>query len=232
MATLGISQASYGASLCRAIRRRCARASSRSIYSAAPCCWPRRIRAATRWSYCAPRAASSSRCQCHASAATSPPPPLIAGSCSNSGKSNCCTSAPAARKRSSAASKACCTCCSTPAPTKSGVWPKRRPLSDGAGKACSWPDSAACKIAQQSTLLAIGPAESSERESGTVPASDTVAAVGLKPVRPQKADGMRIEPPVSVPSAPAAMSSATVTAPPEVDPPATRVASYGLRGVP
>ena len=87
-------------------------------------------------------------------------------------------------------------------------------------------------MAQQSTLWAMGPAESRERDSGTVPASDTEAAVGLKPVRPQKADGMRIEPPVSVPSAPAAIAKATVTAPPEVEPPATRARSCGLRGVP
>jgi hypothetical protein len=54
----------------------------------------------------------------------------------------------------------------------------------------------------------------------------------LKPVSPQNADGMRIEPPVSVPSAATAISSATLTAPPEVEPPAMRSASNGVRGVP
>lgn len=69
-------------------------------------------------------------------------------------------------------------------------------------------------------------------DSGTPPAIGTRRAVGLKPVSAQKAAGMRIEPPVSVPSAATAMPPATVTAPPEVEPPAARVPSAGVRGVP
>ncbi len=87
-------------------------------------------------------------------------------------------------------------------------------------------------MAQQSTELASGPPESSEVDSGTPPAIGTRRAVGLKPVSAQNAAGMRIEPPVSVPSAATAMPPATVTAPPEVEPPAARVPSAGVRGVP
>ena len=62
----------------------------------------------------------------------------------------------------------------------------------------------------------------------------TRRAVGLKPVRPHSAEGMRTEPPVSVPIAAAAMPSVTEIAAPEEDPPGMRpvARSQGLRGVP
>ena len=50
----------------------------------------------------------------------------------------------------------------------------------------------------------------------------TRAWVGFQPTRPQSAAGIRHEPPVSVPSAPCAIPSATETAPPEVEPPGMR----------
>jgi len=56
---------------------------------------------------------------------------------------------------------------------------------------------------------------------GTPPSSGTRACVGLKPTMPLKAAGIRHEPPVSVPSAPWAMPSATDTAPPDDEPPGT-----------
>src|SRR2546429_1147059 len=46
---------------------------------------------------------------------------------------------------------------------------------------------------------------------------------------PQYAAGRRIEPPVSVPSAPRHCAAATATAEPPDDPPGTRSASQGLR---
>ena len=76
--------------------------------------------------------------------------------------------------------------------------------------------------AQHATETPIGPNESSELESGTPPCIGMRLAVGLKPVRPHSADGMRIEPPVSVPSATAAMPSATDAAAPDDEPPAIR----------
>src|SRR5439155_26967575 len=53
--------------------------------------------------------------------------------------------------------------------------------------------------------------------------------VGLSPSMPQKAAGWRIEPPVSVPSPPAARPAATAAAGPPDEPPGTRVRSHGLR---
>lgn len=59
-------------------------------------------------------------------------------------------------------------------------------------------------------------------------------AVGLKPVSPQNAAGIRSEPPVSLPRPAAAMPCATEAAAPEEEPPATRGSSgcQGERGVP
>jgi len=51
----------------------------------------------------------------------------------------------------------------------------------------------------------------------------------LSPTTPQKAAGWRIEPPVSVPSPPAARPAATAAAGPPDEPPGTRVRSHGLR---
>ena len=84
--------------------------------------------------------------------------------------------------------------------------------------------------AQQDTLIASGPTESRLGASGKTPFSDTRPCVGLKPTIPQKAAGMRHEPPVSVPSVAGVMPSATPTAPPEVEPPGIcpRARSQGL----
>ena len=48
---------------------------------------------------------------------------------------------------------------------------------------------------------------------------DTRQALGLKPVSPHSAAGIRTEPPVSEPMAAAAMPSATDTAAPDEEPP-------------
>ena len=58
--------------------------------------------------------------------------------------------------------------------------------------------------------------------------------VVLSPVIPQNAAGMRTDPPVSEPSAAAAMPSATETAAPLDDPPGMRprARSQGFLGVP
>ena len=76
--------------------------------------------------------------------------------------------------------------------------------------------------------------ESRDVESGTVPSSGTRRAVGLNPVSPHSAAGMRTEPPVSVPMPAAAMPLVIDTAAPEDDPPGMRraVRSHGFSGVP
>ena len=91
-------------------------------------------------------------------------------------------------------------------------------------------DSTASAIAQQSTDAARGPQESSVCDNGKTPVRSTRRAVGLKPVNPQNAAGIRIDPPVSEPSAHTAIPVATDTAPPDVDPPTTRRSSNGLAG--
>ena len=103
----------------------------------------------------------------------------------------------------------------------------------GAGVVIGSPARMASTAAQHPTVRPSGPAESSEKASGTIPSSGTRDAVGLKPVMPLKAAGMRHDPPVSVPSVTAAMPSATDTADPEDDPPGMRPVSrsHGLRGV-
>ena len=75
---------------------------------------------------------------------------------------------------------------------------------------------------------------SSEKESGKQPSCGTRLAVGLKPVRPVSAEGMRIEPPVSVPMAAIAIPSVTEIAAPLEEPPGIRrfARSHGLAGVP
>jgi hypothetical protein len=50
----------------------------------------------------------------------------------------------------------------------------------------------------------------------------------LKPTSPQKAAGMRIEPPPSPPSASGPAPAATATAAPPDDPPGVRDTSHGL----
>src|SRR5262245_57271848 len=61
------------------------------------------------------------------------------------------------------------------------------------------------------------------------PARDTSPYVGRMPVSPQNADGHRIEPHVSVPSANVASPPATAAPEPEDEPPVHRLGSHGLR---
>ena len=57
-------------------------------------------------------------------------------------------------------------------------------------------------------------------------------SVGFSPTMPQAAAGIRIDPPVSVPSVASAMPAATLAAEPPLDPPGERVGSCGLRAGP
>ena len=102
-------------------------------------------------------------------------------------------------------------------------------LSPATGRARPiWPralPSAASRRRQQSTERAIGPSVSSVGESGTTPAIGCRPAVGLNPVSPHSAAGMRTDPAVSVPIAATAMPSVTETAAPEDEPPGMRSSS-------
>jgi hypothetical protein len=90
----------------------------------------------------------------------------------------------------------------------------------------------ASAVAHSATVLAIGPIESSVKDSGKAPAVGTRWRLGFHPTMPQSAAGIRVEPPVSEPMAISHIPSATATAPPEVEPPGTRARSNGLPGVP
>ena len=50
------------------------------------------------------------------------------------------------------------------------------------------------------TVRAISPTVSNEGDSGKTPRVGTAPYAGLKPTVPQQAEGIRIDPPVSVPS--------------------------------
>src|SRR5438105_6212499 len=85
---------------------------------------------------------------------------------------------------------------------------------------------------QPVTSAAIGPAWSYVGASGKHPSSGTRPKLGLKPVIPQQAAGMRIEPPLSVPRATSARPAAIAAAEPPLDPPASRPLASGLGTVP
>src|SRR5258705_7140969 len=98
--------------------------------------------------------------------------------------------------------------------------PSRIPaMGAAAGGRGASPASAWKIVAQQATVGASGPTESRVVDRGNAPSRGTRAAVGLKPATPHRAAGMRTEPPVSVPSANAAIPSETETAAPEEEPP-------------
>src|ERR1044071_5973538 len=85
--------------------------------------------------------------------------------------------------------------------------------------------------AASATLFAIGPTWA------TVPRGEgghagTRPKVGLMPKRPENAQGMRIEPPPSVPTASGPMPEATAAAAPPEDPPGVFAGFQGLRVMP
>jgi hypothetical protein len=62
--------------------------------------------------------------------------------------------------------------------------------------------------------------------------SETSPCVGLKPTIPQHAAGIRIDPPVSVPSAASTSPAASAAADPPLDPPAIRSGAIGFGTLP
>src|SRR5258708_32877267 len=82
--------------------------------------------------------------------------------------------------------------------------------------------------AQSFTDRVIGPAWSMVHDRPITPVRGTRPWVGLSPVMPQYAAGMRMEPPVSVPMATGIIPAATAAPDPDDDPPVVRVRSHGL----
>ena len=96
----------------------------------------------------------------------------------------------------------------------------------------STPAMIATARAAVATSGASEPMVSSEMLSGTTPVVSIRLRVGLKPTTPQRPAGMRIDPPVSLPTAQSQTPAATAAAEPPDDPPAIRVGSRGFRTVP
>src|SRR5262245_3022998 len=82
------------------------------------------------------------------------------------------------------------------------------------------------------TVRAIGPALARPSEPDTHGAGETRPREGLMPKRPQQDDGIRIEPPPSLPWASGARPAATAAAAPPLEPPGVRDLSHGLRQSP
>src|ERR1051326_2430739 len=93
------------------------------------------------------------------------------------------------------------------------------------------PDSAmtVSTVAASATVRACGPTVSWVCEMGTTPSRLVNPTVGLMPTTPFAADGLMIEPSVSVPSAARHRFAETATPEPELDPPGLRSSTYGLR---
>ena len=109
--------------------------------------------------------------------------------------------------------------------------PTRSPSTPPVTSVCV-PAIASSRSAQSSAVRAIGPTVSKVGDTGKSPSFETRPGVGRRPVTPQNADGMRIDPPVSVPSVPAARSAAAAAAEPPLEPPQTRSVAQGFRAGP
>src|SRR5579884_201815 len=106
----------------------------------------------------------------------------------------------------------------------SGSRPESRPPS---------PPAMICKTSAVSQASrAIGPTLSIVGGSAIAPARLTRPNVGRRPVTPQKADGHRMLPQVSVPIAKPTSPAATAEPEPEDEPPDQRVGPHGVRAAP
>ena len=87
-----------------------------------------------------------------------------------------------------------------------------------------------CSVrARSRTLRAIGPSTERLGQPRKPGSLGTSPNVGLSPATPQNDDGIRIEPPPSVPSANGTIPAATAAAEPPLEPPGVRPRSHGLR---
>jgi len=86
----------------------------------------------------------------------------------------------------------------------------------------------AVMVSRRSRASAVNqPAVSQVRESETASEMNGSPGVRRKPKRPQKAEGTRTEPPVSVPMASGTMPAATAAAEPLLEPPVVRPGRRG-----
>ena len=86
--------------------------------------------------------------------------------------------------------------------------------------------------AASSTVRVIGPTVSMVQLKGNTPLRLTLPNVGFSPTIPQRAEGILIEPPVSVPREAMHCPAATEEADPPLDPPVIRSVSQGFRAGP
>src|ERR1700722_14289298 len=96
------------------------------------------------------------------------------------------------------------------------------------GSTGSLPAIKPSNTAQSSTVRASGPTVSSDCDKGIAPARLTRPTVVFSPVTPQKCAGIRIDPPVSEPSAAKVSRAATAEPDPDDDPPVTWPSTKGL----
>ena len=91
--------------------------------------------------------------------------------------------------------------------------------------------AATCSARQASSaVVAKMETQSSVRQAGTTPRTDSAPREGLRPTILLSAAGTRPEPAVSVPSAKVTMPRATATAEPEDEPPGTSFGSQAFLG--
>src|SRR6186997_1666356 len=100
---------------------------------------------------------------------------------------------------------------------------------DVVGSSGSGPAMTLRMSAQSCALRASGPTVSSVNESGIALARLTRPLVTFNPVTPQKCAGMRIEPPVSEPSAAGTSRAPTAEPEPDDEPPVMRARFHGLQ---
>src|SRR5262245_65764092 len=105
--------------------------------------------------------------------------------------------------------------------------PSRTP-DRGAGAGTCPPVITAWSNATSATVCAIGPTVSREWAIGVTPSWLYRPIVGRSPAPPVSADGIRTEPPVSLPSPPGARRAPTAAPVPLGLPPATRGRAYGV----
>src|SRR5213594_1666949 len=114
-----------------------------------------------------------------------------------------------------------------PAAERAAIGLKRLPLVVRSAR--SAPAIASRTAAQSSAVRAIGPSLSSVHESAIAPLRETRPYVGRRPVIPQYADGVPMDPEVSEPIANGTSPPATAAAEPLEDPPDQRSVFHGLR---
>ena len=145
-----------------------------------------------------------------------------------SGRSASTNTTPAALKSSSNASIRPETSGSSPSKKYFLGTPRRRPDRSIAGSVCFSSASTASSRATSATLRPMGPTVSRVLEIRVRPALGYRPTVGRKPTIPLRAAGMRLLPPVSVPSPATAMPVATATAVPPLLPPAIKSGSQAF----